>query len=104
MKNLRRLINENKSSSEIAEALGRSRASVMTKKSEMGIRKRITRKKATLPVVYGKKGPQKHKTNDYSKNVVTPLTTLSIGQQIDAAIKTAKQQGLTLKISISNEN
>ena len=99
MKNLRRLINENKSSSEIAEALGRSRASVMTKKSEMGIRKRITRKKATLPVVYSKKSPRNSTAN------VNPSTpAMSIGQQIDAAIKTAKQQGLTLKISISNEN
>jgi len=102
---LRQMIKEGKNSEEIATALGRTRSSVMGRKSALGI-------KAKMVPARGSKMPyvsfERERRAETLKEEVVPVESQKeknekIGKNIDDLIEMAQSLGLSLSITITSD-
>ncbi len=104
---LKSLIRGGCNSEEIALELGRTRASVMGRKSFLGIREKMTPARgSSMPYTSFARNrslDEKKKVHTSSVAYDAPLGTVSIGSSIDTVIARAKSMGLKVNITISSE-
>jgi len=109
--NLRQLVETGHNSEEIARALGRTRASVLTRKSFLGITTRMEHARgATMPMVSFKRKTSNTPYEDAAElqdRLEEAETANSdqntLGQNIDTIVAQATAMGLRVKITLSNE-
>jgi hypothetical protein len=105
---LRKMINEGRNSEQIAEALGRTRAAIMGRKSNLGIKqKMVPARGSQMPyVAFGRnRGKVATPQPQPEKMVITPrVEKRTLGNDIDNLLSQAKSMGLKLKIEISTED
>ena len=128
---LRRMIKQGKNSEEIATELGRTRSSIMGRKSFLGIKTKMTPARGSkMPyVAFGRnrRSPEEMMMDDGlsfsndvelqpkskagrpagSKNKETKVKqhkeTLTMGSHLDKLLEAAKKMGMTLEITIKSE-
>jgi hypothetical protein len=109
---LKSMIREGRNSEEIALELGRTRASVMGRKSYLGIKDKMTPARgSSMPYT----SFSKNRTNDSTqatlefpevetKTKPEKTTAKSLGSSLDEVISRAQSMGLKVNITISSEN
>jgi hypothetical protein len=115
---LKTMIKRGKNSEQIARSLGRTRASIMGRKSFLGIEDKMTpargsdmpytsfarverKKKGATPIVVEKAPVLK---NNLKEEMQPELIKSTIGSTIDSIIEKAKTMGLKVKISLESED
>jgi hypothetical protein len=109
---LKSLVINGKNSEEIATALGRTRASVMGRKSYLGIKQKMAPARgSSMPyTAFAKEERGSSKPTpapaivEVSTSASAPIKKASLGSTIDTLIQQSKDMGLKLKISFSSED
>jgi len=107
---LKKMVEEGKNSAQIAETMGRTRASIFARKSKLGIKTKMSAARGSkMPYV----GFSKTKRNSSTSSIpatsletlpVSPKKDKTLGDHIDTLISSAKILGLNLKIEISTDD
>lgn len=111
---LKSLIREGRNSEEIALEMGRTRASIMGRKSYLGIREKMTPARgSSMPYTASSRNRGSVTTNqstlefpETETKVVEkiPSGKKSLGNSLDEVITQAKAMGLKVNITISSDN
>lgn len=108
---LRLMIKEGKNSEEIATALGRTRSSVMGRKSTLGIKTKMAAARGSKMPYVSFERERRAETLKKEEAPAVPMAKVEtqkeknekIGKNIDRLIETAQSLGLSLTITITSD-